>query len=77
MIIDKKVSGPKTTIIKPVNSLNRGGLLLSITAEVIFLPFSFTTVSAGGSKAPLAIQLTTLDSRIAPNTSIGAKGKFG
>jgi hypothetical protein len=77
VIIDKKVSGPKTTIIKPVNSLNKGGLLLSLTAEVTFFPFSLKTTSAGGSKAPLAIQFTTLDNRIAPNMSIGAKGRFG
>jgi hypothetical protein len=71
--IPKNVSGPKTTIINPSNSLNRGGLLLSIA----FFPFSFTSMMTGGSNAPLAIQLTTLDNRIAPKTSMGAKGKFG
>jgi hypothetical protein len=74
----RKVSGPKTTIINPANSLSSGGLLLALTAVVTFLPvFSLMTVAAGGSKAPLAIQLTTLDNRMAPKISMGANGKFG
>ena len=68
--IPKNVSAPKTTIINPNNSLNRGGLFLA--ADV---PFSL--IPTGGSKAPLAIQFTTLDNRIAPNTSMGANGKLG
>jgi len=68
--IPKNVSAPKTTIINPNNSLNSGGLFLA--ADV---PFSL--IPTGGSKAPLAIQFTTLDNRIAPNTSMGANGKFG
>lgn len=74
----RKVSGPKTTIIIPASSLKSGGLVLALTVGVTFFPvFSLTTDSAGVSNTPLAIQLTTLDSRIAPKISIGANGKFG
>lgn len=74
----RKVSGPKTTISNPANSLNNGGLALGLTADTTLLPvFSWTTTSVGGSNAPLAIQLTTLDRRIAPKISIGANGKLG
>jgi hypothetical protein len=75
VIIPKKVSGPKTTIINPANSLKSGGL--ARRATFFFDPFSLSVGEGGGSKAPLAIQLTTLDNLIAPKISIGAKGKFG
>jgi len=68
--IPKNVSAPKTTIINPNNSLKSGGLF-----RAVLVPFSL--IPTGGSNAPLAIQLTTLDNRIAPNTSMGANGKLG